>query len=130
MSVRLYPNVIVKGQSFKGVKRVVVPKQSMGLREIIQRFVRRESLPSLREGVYEDRLGDIDLEKVSKADITEQLDVADQIKSALSKREKRLKDRAVKDKAAADELAAKQSSGAPPPPGEGKPDQKSPPQGA
>lgn len=66
--LRLYPDVIVTGQSFKGVKVSVVPDQSMSLAEIIKRFIRKESLPVLREGVYNEDLGDI--EKMAHEDIT------------------------------------------------------------
>jgi len=67
--MRLYPDVHVKGQSFAHVKKVVVPMQSMSLREILRRFVRKESLPVSHEGTYEDRY-DYDLEKLAHEDLT------------------------------------------------------------
>lgn len=120
LKVRLYPPVKVTGQSFVGVKRTVVPKQSMSLREIVKRFMRRESLPLSREGNFEERFGDI--EKMSKLDITEQFDKADELKASIGKFKKRQKD-------AQDHLTRerekKEKDGLPPPPTptppEGKP---------
>jgi len=66
--MRLYPNVPVAGQSFIDVKVVTVPNQSLSLREIIKRFIRNEALPLEKEGIYEERMGD--LEKFAREDIT------------------------------------------------------------
>lgn len=77
--MHLYANVKVKGQSFKGVKKQVVPRQSMSLREIITRFVKREPLPAMREGVYEDRFP-YDLEKLSTLDVVEQHELIDELR--------------------------------------------------
>lgn len=60
----------------------------MSLREILRRFVRRESLPVAREGVYEERFGD--LEKLSKADITIQLDKVEELKNRIADFEARM----------------------------------------
>lgn len=109
-NIRLYPSVQVTGQSFKKVKRCVVPNQSMSLREIIKRFIRRESLPVHQEGSYEERFGD--LEKLSKADIVVQMEKVDELKSQLDGIRKREKART--DKAKADAAAAKNVE--PPPP--------------
>lgn len=73
-----------KAQSFKGVKNVVIPMQSMTLQEILRRFVKRESLPSQKEGVYEDRY-DYDLEKLAKADRVEQDEVLSDLKTEVSR---------------------------------------------
>lgn len=89
--IRLYPNVKVQGQSFVNVKRCTVPNQSMGLREIIKRFVRRESLPIMNEGVYEERYGD--LEKMAKSDITEQHESIDKFKKMQKDFKKQEKDK-------------------------------------
>lgn len=70
----LYPKVVVKGQSFKHCKKVVVPQQSMTLQEIIRRFIKRETLPVSHEAVYEDRY-DLDLEKLAHEDLTVQGEV-------------------------------------------------------
>lgn len=81
--VRLYPTVKVKGQSFKNVKKVTVPNQSMTLKEILKRFIRKESLPVNQEGIYEDRMGD--LEKLDKMDIVDKMEIVDEIKSDMEK---------------------------------------------
>jgi len=83
----LYQKPVIKRQSFAGVKKVVVPKQSMSLREIVRRFVRRESLPVSHEGVYENRFGD--LEKMRNLDIVDQLEIADDLKAKIKAFEKR-----------------------------------------
>jgi len=88
--MRLYPVVPVKGQSFKGVKKVVVPSQSMTLQEIIKRFVRNEALPVSKEGVYEDRY-DYDLEKLSKEDLTVQHEVIEEFKEKAKKLDEKAK---------------------------------------
>jgi len=78
--MKLYPNVKVEGQSFVGVKRVVVPMQSMSLQEIIKRFVRNEALPVAKEGVYNDQY-DYDLEKLAHEDLTVQHEVMAEMKA-------------------------------------------------
>lgn len=82
--IGLYNPRPIVGQSFKGVKRVTVPNQSLSLREIVRKFVRREPIMTrTTEGVYETRFGD--LEKVSQMDMFDQLEVVDQIKSDIDK---------------------------------------------
>lgn len=81
--VRLYPEIKVKGQSFKKVKTVTVPNQSMTLKEILKRFIRKESLPVQQEGIYEERMGD--LEKMDKMDIVDKMEIVDEIKSDMEK---------------------------------------------
>lgn len=113
-NVRLYPPVKVTGQSFVGVKRVTQPNQSMSLREIVRRFIRRESLPIANQGIFEERFGD--LEKISKSDIVEQLERAEELKSQIKSFNKREKDKADKlavAAAAAAVSAAASSSSAP-----------------
>lgn len=68
--MRNYPDRPVPGKSFKGVKKLTVPNQSMSLQEIIRRFTRNESLPIKQQGVYDTRFGDI--EKIAKMDIYDQ----------------------------------------------------------
>jgi len=87
MALKLYPTVPVVGKSFVGVKRCVVPKQSMSLREIVRRFIRREQLPVAHEGLYEERFGD--LEKLMKKDITEQMERVEELKAQLASFEKK-----------------------------------------
>lgn len=75
--IRLYTPGVRVTFSFKGSKRETVPGQSLSLREILRRFVRRESLPvSVNDGVFEHRFGD--LEKMSKGDIFDQTEQAKQ----------------------------------------------------
>lgn len=123
LPIRLYRPVKVTGKSFVGVKRQTVPNQSLSLREIVKRFIRREPLPVAKEGYFEDRFGD--LEKISKADIVVQLERAEELKGQI----KAFNDR---EKAKADKAAAS-AAAAPPPivPGVGgTPVNSPPPQGA
>jgi len=123
--MRLYPSRPSKGQSFVGVKRCVVPNQSMTLQEILRRFVKREELPIARKGMYEERFGD--LEKLSKADITVQMEEVERIKADLDLFRLREEKRIAKRKADAAAAAA------PPPivpPVGGAPAQSPPPKGA
>jgi len=106
-NIRLYPPVRKIGQSFKGVKRCTVPNQSLSLKEIVKRFIRREQLPVAKNGVYEERFGD--LEKISKMDIYDQMEVVKDLDSKIKAFIERDKERS--DKAKADALA----SPAPPP---------------
>lgn len=88
----LYPDrPTVKKQSFKGCKIVTVPSQNMSLREIITRFIRREALPVMHEGVYTTRMGD--LEKLSKEDITVQMERVEELKANIAEGQKRVKEK-------------------------------------
>lgn len=89
--MHLYPTVKVKGQSFNGVKEMTVPSQSMSLKEIIRRFVRRESLPISKEGFYSEQMGD--LEKISNADITEQFERVEQLKQNIKTGQQRYEEK-------------------------------------
>lgn len=101
-NVKLYGTARpIVGQSYHGVKRQVVPNQSMSLKEIVRRFVRRESLPLSREGLYESRFGD--LEKLSKADIVIQMERVKELQEQIAGFNKREKDRV------ANELLQKQT---------------------
>lgn len=93
-----YPNAKAgPGQSFAGEKRMTVPRQSMSLREIVARYVRREPIMvNSREGVYEHRFGD--LEKMSKLDIFEQHEIIDELKLKIAQFEEREKARVQKEK--------------------------------
>lgn len=88
--MRLYPTVVVEGQSFKGCKVYTVPQQNMSLREIIKRFVRREQLPVSHSGVYIENLGD--LEKLARADIFERVEHAKELKEYIAKAKVRMED--------------------------------------
>lgn len=80
--IQLYDAKPIVGQSFVGCKRMTVPKQSLSLREIVRRFVRRESVPVSQEGLYETRFGD--LEKLSKGDIYDQMEHVELLKSQIA----------------------------------------------
>lgn len=82
---------------------MVVPDQSMGLKEIIKRFIRKESLPIQKQGFYEDRFGD--LEKMANEDIVVQLERAKEIGDYLA-RAKAHMDKVEADKAAAAKIEA------------------------
>lgn len=83
----------------------------MSLRDIIKRFIRKESLPINREGFYEDRFGD--LEKLANEDVVVQLDRAREIGDWLKKVDERNKkleaEKAAADKLVADKLAERQA---------------------
>lgn len=102
MKVRLYPPVKVIGKSFKNSVRHTVPMQSMSLREIVKRFVRRESLPQFKEGMYEDRFGD--LEKLKKEDLVVQYERLEELRSQLKAMKKRIEDKEQEAKAAAEKF--------------------------
>lgn len=87
--MRLYPPVKVEGQSFKGVKVITVPNQSMTLKEIIKRFIRKESLPIDKEGVYVEGLGD--LEKMQHEDMTYRDDRIAELKSIVKSGKDKIK---------------------------------------
>lgn len=95
--IRLYPQVVVKGQSFVGVKEHVVPMQSMTLREIIRRFVRKEALPISHEGTYNDEY-EYDLEKLAKEDLTVREEVLATVKAQAEALDIKAKEEAVKRK--------------------------------
>lgn len=93
-------------QSFHGVPKVMVPSQSLTLREILSRFVRREPLPATKEGIYEERFGDI--EKMSHLDIAEQMEVVADLKEKIkgfNEREKARVEKEASEKAQADKDA-------------------------
>lgn len=100
----LYPKFLAKGQDFSNVARVTVPKQSLSLREILRRYVRREPLPSTTDGVYEERFGD--LEKMSKGDIIDQMENVEVLKGKISRAKQKELDRIAKIKADAEAAAA------------------------
>jgi len=114
MAIKLYKTVEVKGQSYKGVKKVTIPSQSMTLKEILKRFVRREQLPIEKQGIYTTRFGD--LEKLALEDITVQVDRAKEIRDYISQAKKRMKDQ--EDKRVLEEmkkLAEQRAEGSPAP---------------
>lgn len=64
----------------------MVPNQSLTLKDIINRFIRKESLPIGREGTYNENLGD--LEKIAREDIVDQKERAANIRSTLERVQK------------------------------------------
>lgn len=107
IQIRLYPQRPVPVESFKGVKKVVVPNQSMTLHEIIQRFTRKEALPIEKEGFYAENLGD--LEKMQREDITVRHERAAEISKATTAWKKREAEK----EAAAKKKAEEGASGEP-----------------
>lgn len=78
-TIVLYPSVTrYKRKEIKWDKKITVPHQSMSLQEIIRRFTKKEALPLEKDGVYEDRFGD--LEKLSREDITVRRERAQSLK--------------------------------------------------
>lgn len=104
--MRLYPTVVVQGKSFVNSKRVVVPMQSMRLQEIVRRFVRRESLPVSKEGIYNDE-HDIDLEKIMDEDFTVQEEVINEMQQKVKDLDKKVKMEEAQRKDAMSKAAAK-----------------------
>lgn len=118
-NVQLYPTVVVARQSFTGAKVHTVPKQSMTLREIIQRYVRKMPIPvSMDQGIYQDRMGD--LEKMQHDDLTIQAERAAEVKRAIATAKLNEKNRlAAEQQAAVEKLVAeklKQKAVESPPP--------------
>lgn len=89
----LYPARPVKYQSFKGVKKCTIPNQSMSLKEIIRRFVKREALPTMKEGIFVE--GEYDLEKLSKEDLVIQNEVLAVVKADVAKKKSDLEQQEV-----------------------------------
>lgn len=86
--LHLYNSHPRKGQSFEGVKEIVKPNQSMALAEILRRFIKRESLPAMKEGIYVEGQGD--LEKMSKEDIYTRHEMVSEQKKKVAKIKKEL----------------------------------------
>jgi len=80
-NMHLYPVVERHGKDFSNEKIVTLPNQNMSLKDIIRRFLRKESLPIEKDGIYVDGLGD--LEKLQHEDITVRKEKAAWIRSRL-----------------------------------------------
>jgi len=93
----LYPKVQPKGLDFSKATVVTVPNQAMTIQTIIERFTRGERLPIKKEGYYSTKFGDI--EKMDNLDITEKMEVAQELKNFVG-REKEYTDKIKADKAA------------------------------
>lgn len=104
-ALRMYPDVKVIGQDLSKCKVVTVPKQSLSLKQIIERYTRKMPLTvSSVEGFYDERWN-VDLEKMAKADMTYQFEYAAELKrrgDAIQARLKAEHDAAVAAKIAAD----------------------------
>lgn len=106
----LYPSVKIARQSFKNVKTIVVPNQSLTLKQILDRFVRRLPLP-VREGdgVFIDGYEDVDLEKIQHEDITIRKEMIAELKKEVAYKQEQQKlaeQKAAEAKKLADEKAA------------------------
>lgn len=86
-NLRLYPEVKVIGQDFSKEQVMVVPNQSMTLKEILRRFVRRESLPVEKQGVYAEGFGD--LEKMAHEDFVERDERIAELKEKVARGKKK-----------------------------------------
>lgn len=81
-----------KGLDFKDCPIVTVPNQSMTLKDILTRFIRKQSLPVQHEGSYH-VVGDTDLEKMAKADWVDQNEFLQRYKKYTKRMEKVLVDK-------------------------------------
>lgn len=79
------------GLSFKGSKKLTVPDQSMSLKEILQRFVRGESLPIDKGGEYHE--SEDDLEKLARMDLVDKAEYIEQQREVQKKYERQEKDK-------------------------------------
>lgn len=95
MPLRLYPPVPPVLEDYRNVKVVTVPNQSMTLKDIIARFMRKESLPIEKEGIYAENLGDI--EKISREDVTVRHERAADLREKINKTRARAKEKAEAD---------------------------------
>lgn len=99
-----------KGVKLSG-KKLVVPDQSLPLREILERFTRHEALPighkvdwgGVDDEAPESEL-DVDLEKLAHADLTEKDEFREKVLAVKSKYEE--EEKARREKLAADKKAA------------------------
>jgi len=80
-NMHLWPRVIVVGQDFSKEKSLTVPNQNLTLRDILLRFIRKESLPVEHDGTYAENLGD--LEKMQHEDLTVRHERAQNIRNRL-----------------------------------------------
>jgi len=102
----LYPKPRASKKVIKWGKKVTVPNQAMSLAEIIRRFTRKEALPIEKEGLYEDRFGDI--EALSREDITVRKERAEELRNWANLGEQRYNEeqkRLAEEKAIEDEKA-------------------------
>lgn len=108
-SLILYPVVKDKYPDYSKTKVIVVPNQSMTLKQIIARFLRKEPLPIEKEGFYAEGFGDV--EKMAKQDITTIREHGEQLKAKFKSYEAMKKADEEKKKAEADKLEADRLGG-------------------
>lgn len=100
-----YKSLACPGQSigmvYNGIK-IVVPNQSMSLKEILERFSRNEELPIGKDVSFDD--GDDDLEKIAHADLVDRDEYVDQLKNTqqVYKRQEAQKEKVAREKIAAE----------------------------
>jgi len=78
------------GEDFKKIPKILVPDQSLSLKEILTRFTRGEAVPVGKQGEFDDE-ADEDLEKLANADLVDKaefIDRMEQIRRAHDKQEK------------------------------------------
>lgn len=97
------PETRYAGLSFKDCKVLTVPNDALTIRQIIARFVRNQSLPVQKEGVYMD-VGE-DIEKIRKADFTEREEFLARHGEKVKSMKKKLDEKEAFDKKAAEEKA-------------------------
>jgi len=91
--VTLYVARPIGRQNFSKEKNLTVPNQSMSLKDILNRFIRRESLPVQKNGIYNDQLGD--LEKMATEDVTIQMDRVNDLRTKIREANARMKQKAI-----------------------------------
>lgn len=67
-----------------------VPNQSMSLKEILRRFIKREALPVEKEGVYFE--SEYDLEKLRHEDITVKHEVLAEVKKDVERKKRKVEE--------------------------------------
>lgn len=111
-TIKLYPTYKRIGQDFSNVEKMTVPNQTLTLKEILRRYIKKEPLPSMKEGTFHE--SEYDLEKLSQADLTEQHEVIEELKQKVKRKKKVVDDYQEEQKKKEEERA--KGSQAPEPP--------------
>lgn len=85
--ISLYP-VVPRVRQMGSGQIVTVPNQVMSIKEMFARFVRREPLPTAKNGIYVE--SDYDLEKLAKEDRVIQDEVLSEMKVKVADKKKRM----------------------------------------
>jgi len=93
-----------EGKSFEGQKDLVVPDQSLTLREILERFTRGEPVAVGQDAVFDDD-SDEDLEKLSHMDLVDKAEYVEKLKQVQKAHERQEKERERKEKEDAQKAA-------------------------